>query len=177
MLHLLIYRGCRISEALALDWKDIDSENNQIHINKTLSKSKHDYKVSSPKTDTSHSKLALDEITTKRLKRWQLNQRKFMFTLGVTDPTMVFCGIYKEHHSIYSRLKTIAKNAGIPFLGIHVTRYTHASLLLESGASMKEVQDRLRHASIKMTMDIYSHLSQESKEKTVENFVKHLNIQ
>lgn len=179
LLHLLIYSGCRISEALALNWTDIDFENNQININKTLSQSKHGYKVSSPKTDMSNAKLALDEITMKRLKKWQLNQRKYMFTLGITDPTMVFCGIYKEivtHHSIYSRLKTITANADIPFLGIHVTRHTHASLLLESGASMKDVQDRLRHASIKMTMDIYSHLSQESKEKTVENFVKHLNI-
>ena len=41
---------------------------------------------------------------------------------------------------------------------------------------MKEVQDRLRHSSIKMTMDTYSHLSQESKEKTVEKLVKHLNF-
>lgn len=180
MLHLLVYSGCRISEVLALDWTDIDFENNQIHINKTLSQSKHGYKVSSPKTDTSQAKLALDEITMKRLKRWQLNQRKYMFTLGVTDPTMVFCGIYKEivtHHSIYSRLKNIAKNADIPFLGVHVTRHTHASLLLESGASMKDVQDRLRHASIKITMDTYAYLSQDSKEKMVENFVKHLNIQ
>lgn len=62
-------------------------------------------------------------------------------------------------------MQTITENCGIPFLGIHVTRHTHASLLLEAGASMKEVQDRLRHASIKMTMDTYSHLSQESKEK------------
>ena len=179
MIRLLIYSGCRISEALALDWVDIDFENNQITIDKTLSQSKHGYKVSTPKTSTSSSKLALDEVTMKQLKKWHINQRKYMFTLGITDPTMVFCGIYKElvtHQSIYSRLKTITRDADIPFLGIHVTRHTHASLLLESGASMKEVQDRLRHASIKMTMDIYSHLSQESKEKTVENFVKHLNI-
>ena len=179
LIRLLIYSGCRISEALALDWVDIDFENNQITIDKTLSQSKHGYKVSTPKTSTSSSKLALDEVTMKQLKKWHINQRKYMFTLGITDPTMVFCGIYKElvtHQSIYSRLKTITRDADIPFLGIHVTRHTHASLLLESGASMKEVQDRLRHASIKMTMDIYSHLSQESKEKTVENFVKHLNI-
>ena len=102
-----------------------------------------------------------------------------MLTIGITDPKLIFCGIYNQvfsHHSIYQRLQTITENCGIPFLGVHVTRHTHASLLLEAGASMKEVQDRLRHASIKMTMDTYSHLSQESKEKTVEKLVKHLNF-
>lgn len=70
-----------------------------------------------------------------------------MLTLGVTDPTMIFCGVYKEliaHHSIYSRLISLTEKAGIPFLGVHVTRHTHASLLLDSGATLKEVQDRLR---------------------------------
>lgn len=56
----------------------------------------------------------------KRLKRWQLNQRKYMFTLGVTDPTMVFCGIYKEivtHHSILCKTEEHCKKCGHPFLG------------------------------------------------------------
>lgn len=102
-----------------------------------------------------------------------------MLTIGITDPKLIFCGIYNQvvsHHSIYKRLQTITEKCGIPFLGVHITRHTHASLLLESGASMKEVQERLRHASIKMTMDTYSHLSQESKEKTIEKLVKHLNF-
>lgn len=36
---------------------------------------------------------------------------------------------------------------------------THAVLLLESGASMKYVQERLGHKSIQVTSDIYSHIS------------------
>nr|WP_277988471.1 tyrosine-type recombinase/integrase [Enterococcus plantarum] len=96
-----------------------------------------------------------------------------MLTVGITDPKLIFCGIYNQvvsHHSIYKRLQTITEKCGIPFLGVHITRHTHASLLLESGASMKEVQERLRHASIKMTMDTYSHLSQESKKKQLKNW-------
>ena len=90
-----------------------------------------------------------------------------MLSLGITDPTMIFCGIYKQmitHHAIYARMLTITEKSGVPFMGIHVTRHTHASLLLDAGANMKEVQDRLRHASIKMTMDTYGHLSKETKD-------------
>ena len=102
-----------------------------------------------------------------------------MLTLGITEPTMFFCGIYKEiitKHAIYSHMITICKNVGIPFLGNHVTRHTHSSMLLESGVSMKEVQERLRHSSIKLTMDTYTHLTKETKAKTVEKLAQHLNF-
>lgn len=178
LLHFLFYSGCRISEALALNWSDIDFEGNAVLINKTLSQTKHGYKISDPKTDKSTASVSLDAETIATLKKWQLNQRMYMLSLGITDPTMIFCGIYKQmitHHAIFSRMKTITEKCGIPFLGIHVTRHTHASILLDAGASMKEVQDRLRHSKISMTMDTYGHLSKETKEKTIEKLVAHLN--
>lgn len=177
LLRFLFYSGCRISEALALNWSDIDFEGNAVLINKTLSQTKHGYKISDPKTDKSTANVSLDAETIATLKKWQLNQRMYMLSLGITDPTMIFCGIYKQmitHHAIFSRMKTITEKCGIPFLGIHVTRHTHASLLLDAGANMKEVQDRLRHSKISMTMDTYGHLSKETKEKTIEKLVAHL---
>lgn len=77
---------------------------------------------------------------------------------------------------IYARLIIITKEANVPFLGVHSTRHTHASLLLDSGATMKEVQERLRHTKISQTLDVYGHLAKETKEKTVEKLVKHLNF-
>lgn len=179
LLRFLFYSGCRISEALALNWSDIDFEGKNVLINKTLSQTKYGYKISDPKTDKSAAKVSLDSETIKILKKWQINQRKYMLNLGITDPTMIFCGIYKQmitHHAIFSRMKTITEKCGVPFLGIHVTRHTHASMLLDAGADMKEVQDRLRHASISMTMDTYGHLSKETKDKAIEKLVAHLNF-
>ena len=92
--------------------------------------------------------------------------------LFVTNPTLVFCGTYKEsitHHAIYAGLKNITRKSGIPFLGVYATRHTHTSMLLDAGANMKEIQERLRHSSVKMTMDIYGHLSKETKEKQLKN--------
>ncbi|MDT2705557.1 tyrosine-type recombinase/integrase [Enterococcus dispar] len=178
LMRFLFYSGCRIGEALSLDWSDIDFENRTVSITKTLSQTKYGYKVSTPKTETSVAKVPLDEETLSVLKKWSIQQRVVMLQLGVTNPTMVFCGMYKEiitHHAIYARMINITKNAGVPFYGIHVTRHTHASMLLDAGASMKEVQDRLRHTKISMTMDTYGHLSKETKEKTVEKLIQHLN--
>lgn len=102
-----------------------------------------------------------------------------MLTLGVTDPAMIFCGVYEEviaKHTIYSRMITVCKNSGIPPPGSHVIRHIRASMLLESGIFMKEVQGRLRHSSIRLTMGTYTHLAREAKEKAVEEFAEHLNF-
>lgn len=166
---------------MALEWNDIDFNNNTISIDKTLSqtKHKHGYKVSTPKNESSYGVVNMDAQTMTELKKWQVNQRKYMLSVGITNPSTLFCGIYKQvttHHAIYTRLKNITSKADVPFLGNHVFRHTCASMLLDSGATMKDVQDRLRHSSITITMDTYGHLSKETKEKTVELLVKHLNF-
>lgn len=51
---------------------------------------------------------------------------------------------------------------------IHGFRHTNASLLFEAGVSMKDVQTRLGHKSIKTTMDIYTHFSKQHQNKAVQ---------
>ena len=47
-------------------------------------------------------------------------------------------------------------------------------MLFEAGASIKEVQDRLGHADVKTTMDIYAHVTKDMQEKTAVLFANHL---
>ncbi|PAE27569.1 hypothetical protein CHI07_18810 [Paenibacillus sp. 7884-2] len=49
-----------------------------------------------------------------------------------------------------------------------------ASLLFAAGASIKDVQFRLSHTDIKTTMDIYTHVTDEAKEKTAEMFQEYM---
>ncbi|WP_413774830.1 site-specific integrase [Cytobacillus firmus] len=64
----------------------------------------------------------------------------------------------------------IIKEAGVPKIRIHDIRHTHATLMLEAGASLKEVQERLGHSSIKITGDIYAHVTPRMQEKSVQKF-------
>jgi integrase len=41
---------------------------------------------------------------------------------------------------------------------MHALRHTHATLMLKAGVPLKVAQERLGHASIVMTGDIYSHV-------------------
>lgn len=51
-------------------------------------------------------------------------------------------------------------------------RHTHASLLFESGASLKDVQAKLGHSSMDTTMNIYTHVTETKAKKTMDNFAK-----
>ena len=57
----------------------------------------------------------------------------------------------------------------VPFLGVHVARHTHASMLLDAGATMVEVQTRLRHTKISQTIDCYGHLAKKRKKRLLKN--------
>ncbi|WP_413927514.1 tyrosine-type recombinase/integrase [Clostridioides sp. ES-S-0108-01] len=58
---------------------------------------------------------------------------------------------------------------GIDF-NFHSLRHTHATMLLENGANIKDIQHRLGHAKISTTMDTYSHVTNNMRNQTVNIF-------
>lgn len=58
---------------------------------------------------------------------------------------------------------------------IHCLRHTHAFLLLESGATMKYIQERLGHGSAQITADVYAHISKKIEKDTMSKFEDYLN--
>ncbi len=52
----------------------------------------------------------------------------------------------------------------------HSFRHTHTSLLIEAGAGVKEIQERLGHSDINTTMNIYAHMTKNIEEKTSHKF-------
>ncbi len=50
------------------------------------------------------------------------------------------------------------KKPGLPDVTLHACRHSHASLLLRSKESIKVISQRLGHASVKTTQDVYAHL-------------------
>ena len=58
---------------------------------------------------------------------------------------------------------------------LHDARHTHASLMLKAGTHPKVVQERLGHATISTTLDLYSHVSPGLQQAAAESFDKMLN--
>ena len=54
----------------------------------------------------------------------------------------------------------------------HSLRHTHATMLVEAGAPIKDVQERLGHAHVETTIDKYVHNTDDMKKTTVDLFDK-----
>ena len=166
LYKFLLATGCRINEALALSWSDIDLDNAVVHITKTLNR---DLEINSPKSKASYRDIDIDQATVSMLKQYKLRQTKEAWKIGQRE-SVVFSDFIHEYTSIVKlkkRLLTHFKRADVPNIGFHGFRHTHASLLLNSGIPYKELQHRLGHSTLSMTMDTYSHLSKENAKKAV----------
>lgn len=85
-----------------------------------------------------------------------------MLGMKLKDSDLVFChldGMPLRPNTISRAWQTTAKRAGIKVIRFHDARHTHASLMLKQGIHPKIVQERLGHASIQITLDIYSHVA------------------
>ncbi len=165
----LLATGCRISELLALEWSDIDFENSLIKINKTLNRYQ---ETNTPKSKTSVRDIDIDKATLLMLKQYKNRQQIEAWQLGKMETVVfsVFVTKYAYACNLRKRLNKHFENAGVTNVSFHGFRHTHASMMMNAGLPYKELQHRLGHSTLAMTMDTYSHLSNENAKKAVSFF-------
>ena len=167
----LLATGLRIRECLALEWSDIDLQNGSVSVTKTLNILK---EITSPKSKSSIREISLDTKTVLLLRLYKARQGQIGREIGVTYERVFSDSFdnYREAGALRFRLEKHLKLAGCPRLSFHAFRHTHASILLNAGLPYKDIQTRLGHSKISMTMDIYSHLSKENKKKATSFYEK-----
>ncbi|HER0885134.1 TPA: tyrosine-type recombinase/integrase [Streptococcus pyogenes] len=176
LYQLLLSTGLRIGEACALEWGDIDLENGTIAINKTYNKNLKF--LSTAKTQSGNRVISVDKKTLRSLKLYQMRQRQLFNEVGTRVSEVVFATPTRKYFNAsvrQSALDTRCKEAGIERFTFHAFRHTHASLLLNAGISYKELQYRLGHANISMTLDTYGHLSKDKEKEAVLYYEKAMN--
>lgn len=183
LFRLLAFSGMRKGEALALTWTDLDFKSETVSINKTLSRGlENRLIIQTPKTASSKRTVVLDAITLSMLKTWRKRQAMDFLKLGyntLNEEQLIFPNTKNElmiPTKPDQKLDRIIKKNGLARITVHGFRHTHCSLLFEAGASIKEVQDRLGHADIQTTMNIYTHVTEKAKEKTAEKFAAYVNF-
>lgn len=182
--RLLSFTGMRKGECLALTWNDIDFTNQTVTVNKTLAVGMNSKQiVQPPKTLESYRTITLDDNTVLWLKKWKIEQAKALLKFGhnaMSENQLVYCQCSKNKMYCLGKpatmLKQVCKKHNFKIINIHGFRHTHASLLFESGATMEVVRDRLGHTDIQTTINIYTHVTQKSRDKTAQNFANHMGI-
>ena len=159
LLFTALFTGMRQGELMGLTWDSINWITRKITVDKNFTHGR----VGTTKTGKVR-KIDISLELVKVLKDWRLacpkGENNLVFPNGDG-------GYQDANNMIKRRFKPALNRAGIDSLRFHDLRHTYASLLLANGAPMKYVQHQLGHSSIKMTMDLYTHLLPEINEQCV----------
>jgi integrase len=153
--HLAAFTGLRRCEVLGLRWTDIDFDGAQLQVVQTVVVVGWYPTLSEPKTEKSRRAVALDKNTVEVLRA---HRRRAQGTAD--DRSLVFPGLgggpTNPAHLSY-RFQRALRGCDVPRIRFHDLRHTHATLALRAGIHPKIVSERLGHATIGLTLDIYSH--------------------
>ena len=125
----------------------------------------------SPKTDSGNRRVTVPLSILKDLKNFHDEMNDYFEKNGLPQTKLIFPTIYGNYMSDRNERTTLIKRLkalGLPDTGFHLFRHTHASLMLNSGANWKELQERMGHKSISTTMDIYAELDPNRKNEAVD---------
>ena len=157
--NLLLTTGIRRGECFGLCWNDVDLRDNTITIKRNVTyTSLHGTQVGLPKTDMSLRTVPLTDKTAMLLREYKAELQKEYDVMGDMFVFPSGDSPYKPHQPCYitTHLKRFMKRVGLPDMSPHDLRHTCASLLLQSGADIKSVQDILGHADASTTLNFYA---------------------
>lgn len=174
MITLLVYTGIRRGELCGLEWKDIDFENQVMHVvrsaqyigNKTMI-------TKEPKTKSGirHFSLSIHAcILLKKYKRWQLEQKLNAGDRWEESDRLFTTWNGKPIHpdTITDWFSKFIKRSGLPYVTLHSLRHTNATLMIAEGTDVCTVSRRLGHANTATTLNIYAH-ALKSKDREAAN--------
>lgn len=188
LFNVAVNTGLRPGELFALQLSDVDLENGYIDVNKTLVYQKYldddckTFHVEPPKTKQSHRKVPINSICRIYLeKQFELKkviankrpkqQNDYLFVTKFNTPLNSV--IYSDAIKAIIRQINLTRpfdNQFEAFSG-HTFRHTFATRCFESGIEAKVVQSYLGHATLKMTMDLYTHVTDDKSSLDIEKIV------
>ena len=193
-LLLLYHTGMRISEVCGLLWDDVNFDKNVITLRRQIVYIKREgYYFSTPKTKTSTREIVIDKFLADELKRWKKLQAENESEIGESyvyvyrnseekiiqqsrglkmenaEKVNFVCthkdGRITQSYYVSAALKKENLNA-------HSFRHTHATMLIENGATPKGVAGRLGHANAAITQNLYTHNTRKLQDDTAAIFEK-----
>lgn len=171
---LLLCTGLRKSEALALQWGDIDFKSNEISVTKSI-----DYtdgaspKYKPPKTDAGTRVVPLLDILIPPLRKAKESATSiYLFPCPASNRGGKGGGLmtdraYEGAWQRYCAAVGFVDNDGKPTITAHQLRHGTATLMFELGVDELTAQRILGHSRIEITREIYTDLSRKQKTKSV----------
>jgi integrase len=161
---LALATGMRRGEILAVRWKNVDLENGTLRVVESLEQTKTTIRFKAPKSGR-HRAITLPGYAIAELRRLKREQAEVLLSLGVRQSgnTLVCCRGDGEPHQplslTYEFARFMRRLKDLPRVRFHDLRHSHATQLLADGIHPKVASERLGHASVGITLDLYSHVT------------------
>lgn len=203
LFTFLLGTGCRIGEAIALRWDDLDFKNKMITINHSIANYKSEEKnkcvstLSTPKTEAGIRTIPMLDVVYDALKLEEEDQQENGFNETVIDGVSGFVfqnrfGNILNQQAVNSAIKRIVINYNneeeitaarekrnpliLPYFSCHILRHTFATRLCEQETNLKVIQSIMGHRNIETTMDIYAEATDKKKKESFENLSVKLDV-
>ncbi len=185
---LMLYTGLRIGEAIGLQIGDIDFENKEVSVNRTVGLISKPgggvrFYAHAPKTRAGKRKIPLSNKVASLLKM-QIDKRNELVTLMCQiweqkGQTLAYAeagyiymtswGNVISKSNLDHKLDRLLGLANIsPRVTMHGLRHTFATRWLEAGLDIRSLAEILGHNDVKMTLNIYTHALPEQKRKNMD---------
>lgn len=164
LLRLAAFTGMRTEELLALQWQHVDFDNGYIRIVQALGRGLNGGTyLKEPKSRTSKRTLKIDNSMVLALSEW------YNSTNYKDDTNFVFTNEGKTLQPLRPNkwLHDVSNKYGVAVgLSMHKLRHTWATLAIDQGATVKQVQTYLGHADASITLNIYTDVTKRASDET-----------
>jgi integrase len=181
LYRVALLTGIRPGEARALQWPDVDLDARTITVRRTITRGTDNREIVGESTKTGRDRsLALPASAADALRLWRVQQarlqlaaeswdsRRFVFT-GKNGQFLGGTTWHRQHVAIIAQ-------AGVPAIGVHEMRHSNATVELAAGTHPKIVSDRLGHARIETTLNLYSHVSPDLQRAAIDALDERIGI-
>lgn len=169
-----LFCGLRLGEVKALRWENVNLRKGEIIVAESAKrvrvftsadKFKTNNVVKEPKTKSGIRKIPIPSFLLAKLKEHKIG------TNYSKDEDKVFCtktGNFLGENNIRRSHYRICTRANIQDITFHALRHTFATRMVESGIDYKTLQELMGHSDIKVTMNRYAHVLDETKREAIQ---------
>jgi integrase len=169
--HLLAMTGMRRGEALALRWRDIDLDAATVAVRRSVRMIRYKgkpHEITEGPTKSGKPRVVdIDAATVLLLRTWRRERGSLALQLA-RDDALVFGNangrlrnpeqVSIEFRHALARCRRVVGEESVPVIRLHDLRHTHATILLRESRPVREVSERLGHASPAITLRVYAHV-------------------
>ena len=168
LVQITVKFGLRRSEVLGLQWDSIDFERKTLTVRHTVSKVTK--VVAKDRTKNTSSRrtfpLGAEDLEIFRQAKCREEQNRIAFGREYQENNYVFKWADGHPYSpdyVSRTFNHLLKKHNLPPIRFHDLRHSCASLLITLGWTLKDIQEWLGHSDIKMTANIYAHITMDRK--------------